>query len=133
MKKLQKVIILLLIFTIIPSIGFSKPSTNESSTITGYHIYQGCRYYFTKRFSTKENIAKKNACNGYFFGVGSTLLILIKKGIGLGICIPNDISTEQVIKDYLNWAKYHLQYIKVAFATDSVMLALKKKYPCIKK
>lgn len=143
MIKFKTTLILLLIFTISPYINISFANeinkttevldSNKNialKTITGYNIFQGCRYYFTKRFNTKENLAKKSSCNGYFYGLGSTLLVLKQKGINIGICMPNDISTEQIIKDYLNWAKYNLRYIQVSFPTEAVITALKKKYPC---
>ena len=42
-------------------------------------IYVACKYYFSKLFNTRENVSRKNICNGYFFGATSMLLLLQQK------------------------------------------------------
>lgn len=90
-------------------------------------IYAACNKYFDHTFNTRENISRKATCNGYFFGVASTLLSIGKDKTSL--CMDASISTEQTIRDFLDWAKTRTDLSDI-FATQGVFLALQEKYKC---
>lgn len=105
-------------------------SSKDNAGVAVRDIYRACKNYFESQFNTKENVARKGTCNGYFFGIGSTLLTLSLSNINTSICLPEDISTEQVISDFLVWAKSNpnaMQYL----ATEGTLTALTNKYPCV--
>jgi hypothetical protein len=92
-------------------------------------IYVSCKDYFDNKFNTKENISKRATCNGYFFGVGSTLLTLASYGINTNICVPADITTHQVIQVFLDWGKANTDNLSIQ-AADATLKALGARFPC---
>ncbi|MDB2414646.1 hypothetical protein N9W34_02615 [Rickettsiales bacterium] len=93
-------------------------------------VYMACRNYFNQTFNTRENIARKSMCNGFFFGVGSTLLLLYPKGKD-DLCLPENMSTEHVIRSFLEWAtKQTFFQLRNTFSTKGVIDSLKRADPC---
>lgn len=92
-------------------------------------IYNSCKNYFSSEINNKENVAKRGTCNGYFFGVASTLLTLNMAMFDTNVCLPRTITTHQTIQAFLEWAQKEGTDLKV-LATEGTMEALKKKYPC---
>jgi hypothetical protein len=104
-----------------------KSSINDG--VRAGDVYNSCKDYFNNTFNTKENISKRATCNGYFFGVGGTLLTLKASGVDTKICIPNDISTHQIIQAFLDWAKINEAGLVIK-AADGTLKALADRYPC---
>lgn len=92
-------------------------------------IYVACKYYFSKLFSTRENIARKNICNGYFFGSVSMLLLLQSDSVKTNTCIPMDISTEEVIKGFIKWVENNPKKNKM-LASEALLEMIRQEYPC---
>lgn len=92
-------------------------------------IYVACKYYFSKLFNTRENVSRKNICNGYFFGSASMLLLLQNEKVDTRTCMPMDISTEEVIKGFLDWADKNPSKNKM-LASEALLEILRDNYPC---
>ncbi len=110
-----------------PQGQFAFPQGTEG--VKARDIYRACKNYFESTFNTRENTARKSICNGYFFGVGGTLLALSLSKVQTGICLPDTISTEQIIHDFIDWGiadTNNLDYL----ASQGTLTALAQKYPC---
>jgi hypothetical protein len=92
-------------------------------------IYVACKYYFSRVFSTRESIARKNICNGYFFGSAGMVLLLQHEGLKTGTCMPNDISTEEIIRSFIEWTDKNQDKMKLPAAT-TLLEIFRKNYPC---
>ncbi len=112
----------------------------DSSTLQGSNpaenggamgnVYASCRKYFERTFNTQDNFSKKAMCNGYFFGVGSTLLTMQMRGVRFDtMCLPKDISTEKIIEVFLTWAEKNNDKFPIP-ATQAVFESLAASYPC---
>lgn len=102
----------------------------ERSGVEVDDIYIACKYYFSKLFNTRENVSRKNICNGYFFGSASILLLLQSEGVVTDTCMPMDISTEEVIKSFLDWAGSNPDKMKM-LASEALLELVRQKYPCM--
>jgi hypothetical protein len=108
------------------------PNAKKSAATEGVRagdIYVSCKDYFQNSFNNKENISKRATCNGYFFGVGSTLLTLDTYGLNTNICLPTDITTHQVIQTFLDWSKANTDNLSIQ-AADATLRALGARFPC---
>src|SRR5690606_12518594 len=94
------------------------------------HLYHACEKYFDHTFNTRENISRKATCNGYFFGVASTLLLLQETDAKIPFCLPATLSTEDAARIFLTWGKSSLSLNPDEFATQAVIKSLKQAYPC---
>lgn len=103
----------------------------NNDEITAFHVFKACRKYFESTFNTRENIARRAICNGYFFGLGSTLMSLRAEGIKIGACLPGDLTTEQVIHTFLDWTKLNESKLNNS-ASSGAIAALRDKYSCKK-
>lgn len=133
---MHKIILTILLYLVIlagHSAAAEQSVTSDKSpdkaTVEAQHIFAACKYYFKHTFNTRENIARKATCNGYFFGIGGTLLALKTAGKRTGICIPNSISTHEIIRIFLNWSDTHYDQLQIP-AADAVIMALSEQYSC---
>lgn len=110
----------------------SVPDNKYDKIVKAANIMQACSNYFDHSFRTRESVARKATCNGYFFGIGGILLSLQVAGRNTGTCLPTDISTEQIVRDYLSWSVENEDKINSP-AAESVLTALTSKYPCPQK
>ncbi len=108
----------------------NKDSIATNSGVEVGDIYVACKYYFSKLFNTRENVSRKNICNGYFFGSASMLLLLQSEKIPTNTCIPMDISTEEIIRGFLEWTDKHQDKMKM-LAAEALMEMLRQNYPCM--
>jgi Rap1a immunity proteins len=92
-------------------------------------IYIACKYYFSKIFTTRESIARKNICNGYFFGSASVLLLLQNEGVATNTCIPMDISTEEIIRNFIEWTDKNQDKMKLP-APEALLQIFRETYAC---
>ena len=93
-------------------------------------IYVACKYYFSKLFNTRENVSRKNICNGYFFGSASMLLLLQAEGVKTNTCVPMDVSTEEIIKGFLEWTDKNPDKMQM-LASEALLEIIRKNYPCM--
>ena len=135
MKKFTTLLTLIFL-SLSSSISFaqsSSPSSRQTSAGANYikaaNIFSSCKKYFTNTFRTRENIARKATCNGYFFGIGGVLLSLQSSGVKTGLCLPGNLSTEQIIKEYIDWAQKSESNMQL-YAAESVLTSLKENYSC---
>lgn len=109
-----------------------KKVTRGNSYLNASSVYFTCKDYFRHQFNTKELMSRKSTCTGYFYGIGSVLKLLQKQDVGLLFCLPDDLSTTDMIEAFNSWAgknrKLRIEYA----ATVAVMEALKEAYPCLK-
>lgn len=105
------------------------PSSVAKKDTNAAAIYYACNKYFEHTFTTRESVARKATCNGYFFGIGSTLLLLQSSDVKLPFCLPESTSTEDIIRIFLSWAENHSEDLSM-FATKGVIDALTDGYPC---
>lgn len=91
-------------------------------------IYVACKHYFSKILNTRENVSRKNICNGFFFGSASMLLLLQDERIATKTCMPMDVSTEEIIRAFLDWAeKEQAQVTKTNMGNDDPAKSSNKK------
>jgi len=106
------------------------PETSAAEVgVRAINTYNGCRKYFSRSFNTRENIARKSACGTYFYAIASTLLLLKESEIISNVCIPKDVTTEDVLSAFLRWAENHPDAMDTVSAKATI-LALQEKYPC---
>lgn len=98
--------------------------------IRAFDTYHACKRYFRKTFVTRENIARKSTCLGYFYGVGSILLHLQMSQVRTGACLPEDFSVEDMMLTFVQWAEVNPENLKNVSATSAIMRALGTGYPC---
>lgn len=106
-----------------------KDLENMKNGVQVADIYIACKYYFSKLFNTRENVSRKNICNGYFFGSASMLLLLQDEKVDTGTCIPMDVSTEEIIKGFLDWADKNPGKNKM-LASSALLEIIRENYPC---
>lgn len=107
----------------------SKDVGMSNSGVEVRDIYVACKYYFSKIFNTRENVSRKNICNGYFFGSASMLLLLQAEGAKTNTCIPMDISTEEVIKSFQEWTDKNQDKMHM-LASEALLELVRQAYPC---
>lgn len=101
----------------------------EVQEIKVREIYKACKNYFDHTFNTRENSARKAICNGFFYGMGGTLMTLGLSKVDTGICLPANFSTEQFIRDFIAWVKSDITNMDLQ-APAGTMRMLSEKYPC---
>ncbi len=113
------------------STNVSPPEKKIGRQVHASNIYEACRRYFTKSFNNREMIARQSICNGFFFGVGSTLLVLQHQhGADTGMCLPKDLSTTDVARVFLNLHRLYGSKLDNVPPTDALYMGLRKTYPC---
>jgi hypothetical protein len=133
-------LLLFCFFILFPTFTFAagdleKAASGENTTpsisegVRAGDVYNSCKEYFTNKFNTKENISKRATCNGFFFGVGSTLLTLKLSDVDTQVCLPNNITTHQIIQSFLDWGRINAEGLKLK-AGDATIKALADRYPC---
>jgi len=110
-------------------IGTSGEAIEDQSNVNVGHIYRACKNYFDHTFNTRENAARKAICNGFFYGMGGTLMTLGLSKVDTGVCLPKNFSTEQFIRDFISWVKSDASN-KILPAAGGTMKMLTEKYPC---
>jgi hypothetical protein len=110
----------------------SKSNNRTQSDTKASAIYVACKHYFEHQFTTRERIARKATCNGFFFGIASTLIVLQNSGIALPLCPPKEMSTEDAIRSFIVWGENNQDKLNV-FATKGVIDSLIASYPCDEK
>lgn len=135
---MKKIIIGLIFITMFYQQAIAQEEQPEVQTNqpTGYvkaaDIYNSCKRMFEHTFNTRENVARKNICNGYFFGIASTLMTMEAEGSGYkGICFTNEASTESFAKNFIAWMELHPDKMTLN-ATEAVLAATTEKYNCQK-
>lgn len=103
----------------------------SSGNVSAADIYVTCKDYFKHEFNSarRENVGRKANCVAYFFGVGSTLLMLQSEKVDTGICLPETLSTEELIRLFNNWMGEHPDQGQT-IATEVVLKALTEIHPC---
>lgn len=145
MTKLQTVSRCALLTIIIPMFAFkalaaeeqSSPaaqaefSVQNPSTVTAKQVYLGCKNYFEHTFRTQENVARKAACNGFFFGAGSALRLMeYSCHEASSYCLPDAISTEQLVTVFFEWVEKNEVSAQTQHATKALVEAVTRVYPC---
>lgn len=136
------VILSLLFFTSATQAQQTKPATQTQSPaseqkidklatsgVTVADISVACKYYFSKVFNTRENVSRKNICNGYFFGAASMLLLLQSEEVETDTCIPMDVSTEEIIRGFMEWVDKNPNKMKM-LAGEALLEVLRLNYSC---
>lgn len=102
---------------------------DEKPPVTVADMLDSCKSYTASTFNTRSTAVRRSTCNAYFFGVGSTLLMLNDKIKDSDICLPQLISTEKMVKAFIKWTSRNSKYMQM-HATTAVMSSLKEAYPC---
>lgn len=127
---LRFITIIIILFSM--NIAYAQNSSNSQINTrdsTAADVYAACKRYFDHTFNTRESIARKATCNGYFFGIGSTLLMLQNSNIPLPFCLPEDVSTEDIIQNFIDWAKEKPHKLS-KFSTKGVIASIENSYAC---
>ncbi len=122
----MKKLLIILVF-LIPATSFAQEK--ERAGVPAGHIYLACKNYFANSFNTRENIARRSTCSGYFFGVGSALLSLQASGKKTGLCLPKTTTTKDVIEIFLLWYKQNDDKRNM-LAIEAVLTSLGAAYQC---
>ena len=112
-----------------PEAGKASDAATDKNGVQVGDIYVACKYYFSKVFNTRESVSRKNICNGYFFGSASMLLLLQNEEVETNTCIPMDISTEEIIRSFLEWTDKNPDKMKM-LASEALLQLLRQNYPC---
>jgi len=109
----------------------AKPKRNieYNELVDANDIYKTCKHYFKNTFNTKENFARKATCHAYFYGIGATLLTLKKNNIETGFCIKDDLTTDELMHLYVDWAKEHPDHMDMP-AMDAIFMAIDSEFYC---
>jgi|GEM_PF-3497289 len=110
-----------------PAQNIDKPAKDTAVRVGD--IYVACKYYFSRVFSTRESIARKNICNGYFFGSSGMILLLQNEGVKTETCMPMDVSTEEVIRGFLEWTDKNQDKMQLP-ASATLLQIFRQNYPC---
>jgi len=98
--------------------------------VTAADLAKACGEYFMPHFYNRERMARKNVCNGYFYGALSALFWLRREDVpSLPYCAPESLSAEDSIKIFLEWSKKTPQPERF-IAIEGVLDALDERFPC---
>jgi hypothetical protein len=102
----------------------------EEKNVTAEDLRAACEFYFEAHFQNRERVARKQVCNGFFFGLASSVLALrSQERLSYPYCFPGSLSTEDAVRAFLDWSKT-AQSLDRYLAAEAALIALEEKYPC---
>lgn len=109
----------------------SSATQEASSNVSAAAVYHTCKDYFEHKFNSaaRENVGRKSGCISYFFGAGSMVLLLNNKNVETGLCLPETLSTDEMIRLFNKWMEKNQDRAQ-DIATVALYDALQDSYPC---
>ena len=93
----------------------------NSQAMTGVFMLQKCE--------ATDGTSGRLACAAYMSGTVDALGSITERGWASGICAPKEVTVEQVVLVYVEWAKRNPAKLHRT-ASDLVIEALQEAFPC---